>query len=53
MHAEAMAAEADRASEYNTAIAALGEAKGTLLPDRFILVLDQPLRIPKNWVAGP
>jgi len=53
MHAEAVAAEADRTSEYNTTIAALGEAKGTLLPDRFILVLDQPLRIPKNWVTGP
>ncbi len=48
-----MAAEADRASEYNTAIAALGEANGTLLADRFILVIDQHLRIPKNWVAGP
>jgi hypothetical protein len=52
-HAEAVAAEADRASEYNTAIAALGEAKGTLLADRFILVIDQPLRMPKNWVDGP
>jgi hypothetical protein len=51
-HAEADAAEADRASEYNTAIAAMGEAKGTLLADRFILVIDQPLRIPRNWVAG-
>jgi hypothetical protein len=27
--------------------------KGTLLADRFILVIDQPLRIPRNWVAGP
>jgi hypothetical protein len=52
-HAEAVAAEADRASEYNAAIAAMGEAKGTLLADRFILVIDQPLRTPKNWVAGP
>ncbi len=52
-HAEAVAAEADRASAYNTAIAALGEAQGTLLADRFILVIDQPLRMPKNWVDGP
>ncbi len=51
--AEAVAAEADRRRMYNTAIAALGEAKGTLLADRFILVLDQPLRMPKNWVDGP
>jgi hypothetical protein len=52
-HADAVAADADRAAEYNTAIAALGEANGTLLADRFILVLDHPLRIPKNWVDGP
>jgi hypothetical protein len=52
-HADAVAAEANRASEYNTAIAALGEAKGTLLADRFILVIDQPLRLPNNWVARP
>jgi hypothetical protein len=51
-HAEAAAAEADRVSEYNTAIAAMGEAKGTLWADRFILVIDQPLRIPRNWIAG-
>ncbi len=52
-HADAVADEADRASEYNTAIAAIGEANGTLLEDRFILVIDRPLRLPKNWVTGP
>jgi hypothetical protein len=52
-HAEAVATEAYRASMYNLSIAALGEAKGTLLADRFILVIDQPLRMPKNWVDGP
>jgi hypothetical protein len=49
-HAAAVTAEADRAAEYNTAIAALGEAKGTLLADRMIVVRDQRLRMPRNWV---
>ena len=50
---EAVAAEAACASEYNTSLAALGESKDSLLEERFILVIDQPLRIPKNWVAAP
>ena len=40
-----------RLSTYNTTLAALAEANGTLLSDRFILVLDEPLRQPKNWIA--
>ncbi len=52
-HAEAVATEAYRASMYNLSIAAPGEARGTLPADRYILVLNQPLRMPKNWVDGP
>ena len=52
-NAEAVVAEAECVCGYNASIAAFGEAKGTLLGDRFILVIDQPLRIPKNWVDGP
>lgn len=52
-HSEAMAAEADAASLYNTSIAAVGEARGTLLAERFILVVDRPSRIPRNRATGP
>jgi outer membrane protein TolC len=50
-NATAAATEAQALSTYNTSLAALGERKGTLLADRFILVLDEPLRQPKNWIS--
>ena len=52
-HGEAVVAEAESLFRYNAAIAAFGAAKGTLLRDRLVMVIDQPLRIPKNWVEGP
>jgi hypothetical protein len=51
-HADAMAIEFQYAATYNTSLAALGEIKGTLLADRYILVIEQTLRMPKNWLVG-